>query len=131
MYELWFDSNGYGLVQMLSKDKQNAGRDDIRRVTYGGEVVETRDSDFRNVLIYEDFVNYKASLAAVKESQTAESQKVDWNLVGRGSREETVEPAERKLDMLLSICPELAAEDLQVPDSCVDWARVKQEVSVR
>jgi len=88
-------------------------------------------SNFGTVLLYDDFVSYKASLGAIKKSQTVESQRIDWNSVGKESKEQAGQPAGRKLDTLLRICPVLAADELQVPDSCVDRTRVKQEGSVR
>lgn len=81
MYEFWQHANGYGLAKLLNEQEEAALADQrpfeerppmwsslgsVEKI-HGGKVAETRKTELGTLLLYEDFVNYKAILEATRE----------------------------------------------------------------
>jgi hypothetical protein len=116
VYEFWQGANRYGLVEMRDQ------KTETRPATYRqapddqNKVNETRESDQGLLLIYHDFANYKANLAATKGVEA------EWNRIsadseaierGDGSLRQTSWPWE---------------PEFHEPESCVDWGETEERV---
>lgn len=125
VYELWQAANIYGLAKMLTSLEEAAlagqlppdtprwqSLTDIKRLE-GGEIVERRQTDWGTLFVYEDFMNYKASLDATKE--------VPPN-TGPVPRSEDM--VKRTLAPLQMKYPGAFRGDGRIPESCVDWAGI-------
>lgn len=106
VYQFWQASNCYGLAQF----EPNAVTYDLRNTPKAGKVAEKRESDLGTLLLFEDFVNYKAQLAALPRMSTtvkehpAEQQKIV----------EAQSPTSWKFEI-----------EGVVPESCVDWLAIE------
>lgn len=109
VYELWQGHNTYGLVY-LKRDVPRSKRTAPKL----GSVVETRENDLGQLLLFEDFVNYKSQLA-----RTA----------GIMESAESLQTAKQEI----TETPDPSSEDHEiegvVPDSCVDWTEVEIKMS--
>lgn len=107
VYQFWQASNCYGLAQF----EPNAVTYDRRNTPKAGKVAEKRESDLGTLLLFEDFVNYKAQLAALPRMSTtvkehpAEQQKIV----------EAQSPTSWKFEI-----------EGAVPESCVDWLAIEE-----
>jgi hypothetical protein len=99
VYEFWQGANGYGLVEMVERGK-DAG-DESR-------IYERRKRETGTVLVFRDFVEYKARLAEVGGVEGE-----DDGEVGGGGKEK----GERSSMQSWQV-------ELRVPESCVDWERI-------
>ncbi|RMZ70087.1 glycolipid anchored surface [Pyrenophora seminiperda CCB06] len=114
-YEFWQGANAYGLVEILEhgKDKQ---RPPYKKGYDERKVAEIRKGKRGTLLVFQDFMNYKARLADVggAEEETGAEEAVE------GKEEQGESGAEED------------SEDwqagLSVPESCVDWREVEREL---
>lgn len=136
-YELWRDANGYGIAQAIQKEGRRAvidqdllhammtgGRDPTTGTRlHSGAVVETRQRDSETVFIFGEFANLKASLEATKSLQLI----TDWVSI---RSEERAAPS-RDANLRHGIYSELAADEAQVPESCVDWDKIGEALQLQ
>jgi hypothetical protein len=110
VYELWQGPNAFGLALLKRKDPSN--RQDRAQP---GRIAETRESDSGTLLLFEDFFNYKARLESVTEVPVG---------VGDGpiASGETAEASGVSSEDFLEI---------RVPESCVDWSAIEEELKSR
>lgn len=107
VYELWQGPNSYGLAQF----EPNAATHDRRNTSQAGKFAEKRESDLGTLSLFEDFMNYKAQLAALPQMPTsangypAEQQKMG-EAQSSTSREFNIEGS--------------------VPEACVDWLAIEE-----
>ncbi|GAB7329637.1 hypothetical protein MBLNU13_g01382t3 [Cladosporium sp. NU13] len=107
VYELWQGPNSYGLAQF----EPNAATHDRRNTSQAGKLAEKRESDLGTLSLFEDFMNYKAQLAALPQMPTsangypAEQQKMG-EAQSSTSREFNIEGS--------------------VPGACVDWLAIEE-----
>lgn len=106
VYQFWQGSNSYGLAQF----EHNAITYDRRNTPEAGKVAEKRDSDLGTLLLFEDFVNYKAQLAALPQRATSvnERSKEQKNMEAHG-------PTSWNFEI-----------EGAVPESCVDWLAIEE-----
>jgi len=112
VYEFWQGSNAYGLALLERKDTTQ-GR---LGMPEAGKVVEKRESDLGTTLLFEDFVNYKAQLAALSQSPAG----VDVRPAAGKKTEEASDPTPWKFPI-----------EGTVPQSCLDWSAIEDEVKNR
>ena len=106
VYQFWQGSNCYGLAQFEPK----AATYDRRNTPKAGKVAEKRESDLGTLLLFEDFVNYKAQLAALPQRATSvnERSKEQKNMEAHG-------PTSWNFEI-----------EGAVPESCVDWLAIEE-----
>lgn len=108
VYEFEQGANGYGLVEVLKHTTDTRSAAYQQALDDQDKVVERRETDRGFVLIYADFANYKASLAAVRSAES------DWDRDAMGPGVDTAH-----------VSPGLEFDE---PRSCVDWVQVEQLV---
>lgn len=101
VYEMWHGPNQYGLAQMVAPGSSEVDSKSIR---------EQRETQIGTLLLYEDFGNYKAALAATQEVQRV----VSPDIVGRDEEVRTGEGHQDQKQQVLDIPG-------AIPESCVDW----------
>jgi hypothetical protein len=72
LYEFWQHGNACGMVEMVAKTgdlESMALQAALARVNDQSKVAEKRETDHGTLLIFRDFVNYKANLAATRDVQ--------------------------------------------------------------
>lgn len=72
MYEFWQGLNNYGLVELLEQaenTRPTAYRQARARANDQNKVIEKRRIKRGLILVYHDFANYKANLAAVRSEE--------------------------------------------------------------
>ena len=108
VYELWHGANRYGLVGMLPAREEGITPGKVRqRDRNDAYVAETRQTDQGTLRIFQDFMNYKASLEATKDIQPNN----DRAMTGR---EGLVKGTTQDVG--------------QVPESCVDWLKIEEDL---
>jgi hypothetical protein len=112
VYEFWQGSNSYGLAQL----EPSAATYDRRNTPKAGKVAEKRESDLGTVLLFEDFMNYKAQLAALPQLPT--------------SKNERMAEQQNTIDAQSMTSPESDIEGA-VPESCVEWSALEEELKPR
>ena len=123
MYEFWQGANGYGLVQMLTSEQEAAIAEQDPNESQSisvlrqnaGKVTETRQTELGTLRIYQDFMNYKASLNATSEIRLS----TDEDLVGSEAL------IRRSPGLLEKSFPWLSTTESQIPESPVNWTRVE------
>jgi len=111
VYELWQGSNAYGLALLERKLPTK----DRWRTAKPGMVAEKRESDFGTLLLFEDFMNYKAQLAALPQRLTS----VDQQPATEQNVEHAASPTSWKFEI-----------EGTVPESCMDWPAIEEELEV-
>ena len=114
-YEFWQAGNRYGLVELVEHGN------DKRRLEYtqdsydDNKVAERRETERGTLLVFHDFVNYKAKLAEIGGIE-----------VDTGDDESPkAEEDQRESDT------EAGGEwqaGLSVPESCVDWSEIERSL---
>ena len=102
-YEFWQGPNTYGLALLERKVVNHERLDTIE----AGRVAEKRECDLGTVLLFDDFMNYKAKLAALPQMPTSVDDRSEQKAVKAPS-------------------PKSWAFDIEgtVPESCVDWLSI-------
>jgi hypothetical protein len=108
VYQLWQASNSYGLAQF----EPNAVEYDRRRIPKAGKVAEKRESNLGTLLLFEDFMNYKAQLAALPQISTSVNE--------RSAEQQKTIAAQSPTSWESEIKG-------AVPESCVDWSTIEDE----
>ncbi|KAF2165358.1 glycoside hydrolase family 72 protein [Zasmidium cellare ATCC 36951] len=104
VYEMWYDSNSYGLAQMVTPGSVPVD---------GKKIKEQRQTPFGTLLVYEDFENYRSVLEGIRDGRRVDSS----GIVG-GKGEETVEEGvQGQVQQALHIPGD-------TPGSCVDWLAI-------
>ena len=114
VYEFWHHANGYGLVEMHKQreiPKSSAYQLPLSRADDPSKVIEKRETEQGLLLIFHDFANYKAKLAATLDVESG------WD---RGLVELEV-AHKRSVDTQMSWPWE---PEFHEPESCVDWAKL-------
>jgi hypothetical protein len=112
VYEFWQGSNAYGLALLERKDTTQ-GRLGMPKA---GKIVEKRESDLGTTLLFEDFMNYKAQLAALPQFPVG----VDVRQAAGKNTEEASDPTPWKSPI-----------ERTVPESCLDWPVIEDELKRR
>ena len=109
VYEFWQGSNTYGLALF----EPDATTYDRRNTPKAGKVAEKRESELGTVLLFEDFMNYQAQLTALPRVLT-------------GANEHSTE--QQKMVEAQSPTPWQFEIEGEVPESCVDWLAIEEEL---
>ena len=112
MYEFWQGSNSYGLAQF----EPSAATYDRRNTSQAVKVAETRESDIGTLSLFEDFINYKAQLAALPQIPT--------------SADESLAEQQRMGKAQSPTSQEFVIEGA-VPESCVDWMAIERNLGLQ
>jgi hypothetical protein len=109
VYEFWQGSNAYGLAMLERKIDTH----DVRNMPRAGKVVEKRESHLGTTLLFEDFMNYKAQLAALPQFPASG----DVSSVA-------------KQEMVDASSPTSWAFPIEgtVPESCLVWSAIEDEL---
>jgi hypothetical protein len=111
VYELVDGANSYGLVAM-------PGSNDPRwlrfRTRVDGKMIETRETDAGEIHIYQDFANYKTSLAEPTDDDPSSS------IMEREAEERF------NTDVTQMTWP--WGPEYQMPATCIDWDNVEELV---
>ena len=86
---------------------------------YGGNVVESRETLWGTLLIFQDFTNYAASLDATKEIQANTGRNfadIEEEVTRTSSLQQTSQLQE-------------SADQSRILESCVDWVKVKEKMN--
>lgn len=112
VYQFWQGPNNYGLASF----EPDAATYDRRKTFKTGKVAEKRESDLGTVLLFEDFMNYKAQLAALPQMPTSEDN-----------------PQATKQNAVAASTSTSWAFEIEsaVPESCVDWSVIEKEFRVQ
>lgn len=116
VYEFWQSANGYGLVEMLGQ------KTDTRLAAYQqapadqNKMIEKRETDQGLLLIYHDFANYRANLAAAGRAEADQ----DCGLVELERKER------RSVDKTQMCWP--CEPEFHEPASCVAWEETEELV---
>lgn len=123
-YDFWQGKNGYGLIELIEKEKRTATsagivqQNDERAVARSNDqrkTAEKRETERGTLSIFHDFVNYKENLDATRSIDST------W----KGDVMER-EAAERSYVDTMKI--ESGREpECGIPDTVVDWAQVEAE----
>nr|POE72918.1 1,3-beta-glucanosyltransferase pga4 [Quercus suber] len=119
VYEFWRAANGYGLVEMLPSKmntRSAAYRAAMARAKDQNLVLEKRETEEGTLLVYHDFANYKARLEATEDVESTWAQ---------GHPNAGVESQ----DIGVTQTSRLQSPQLDVPDTCVDWDRIQQDIN--
>ncbi|KAI6993081.1 FACT complex subunit, partial [Hortaea werneckii] len=124
VYEMWQGTNDYGLVQLIPKVEESGNVPGSRarhaqraRDAYQGEILETRETPWGELQLYEDFRNYKARLQEAERMSSAEDRGVQ-NAAATPSDSDT-RHEEAPAD------PQDSALSAHVPETCIDWAGIE------
>ncbi|CAK3921749.1 Hypothetical predicted protein [Lecanosticta acicola] len=74
VYEMWNGANRYGLAQLIKDGRSKCKKD----------IVESRQTEFGELVLYKDFFHYKAGLEATKEVVPSESERFGGAEEGEG-----------------------------------------------
>jgi hypothetical protein len=107
VYQFWQGSNNYGLALF----EPDAATYDRRNTPKAGKVAEKRESDIGNVLLFEDFKNYKAQLAVLPRMPTGVNE--------RSAEQQNMVEAQSPKSWNFEI-------EGEVPESCVDWSAIEE-----
>ena len=112
VYQFWQGANNYGLALF----EPDVATYDRRNTPQAGKVAEKRESDLGTLLLFEDFVNYKAQLAALPQMPTSEDDR-------RTTKQEVAEGSS----------PTSWAFEIEgaVPESCVGWSAIEKELKAQ
>lgn len=123
---MWQGTNDYGLVQMIPKANESgygpgsgARRAQRAREGYQGQIVETRETSWGELQLYEDFRNYQAGLREAGRMSFAEE---------RGAQNAAAAAAALDSDTRYEEVPpdlEDSANSGHVPETCLDWAGIE------
>ncbi|KAK3697732.1 hypothetical protein LTR37_017314 [Vermiconidia calcicola] len=132
VYKFWHGANPYGLVGTLPAREEGVTPGEVqqpdRRDAY---VAETRQTAQGTLRIFQDFMNYKASLEATKDIQPNNDRAVTHAL-----NSDLVESS-GLAHVFVNRCSITPREDLveetpayvgQVPESCVDWVKIEDNL---
>ena len=108
VYEFWYEANGYELVELVPQSGSTRVRGDI-----AGKVAERRQTERGTILVFWDFVNYKAKLAAVKDGEDDVEQEEPGTGGDGGDNDDKMQGA----------WP-WEPEGYE-PESCVDWEQLR------
>jgi hypothetical protein len=111
VYELVDGANSYGLVAM-------PGSNDPRwlrfRTCIEDKIIETRQTDAGEIHIYQDFANYKASLAEPTDDDPS------WSIMER--------EAEERFNTNVTQMTWPWGPEYQMPATCIDWDNIEELV---
>ncbi|KAF2124341.1 glycoside hydrolase family 72 protein [Dothidotthia symphoricarpi CBS 119687] len=119
VYEFWQGTNMYGLVEMIEHGrdpKWSSYQASLARADDPSKTIEKRETEHGLFLIFHDFENYKASLAATRDAES------DWD---RG----LVEPEivqEASVDTTQISWP--WEPEFREPESCIDWEQTEKSL---
>lgn len=108
-YELWQGHNTFGLALLERNDASSR-----RSVPRTGRVAERRENESGTLLLFEDFMNYKARLAEV--------------LSNSASLDKLPKTRQAVVDVLAASSEDVEIEG-KIPESCVDWSIIEEELS--
>ena len=124
VYEMWQGTNDYGLVQMIPKVEESGNVPGSRarhaqraRDAYQGEIIETRETSWGELQLYEDFRNYQARLQEAERMTLVEDRRAQ-NAAAADSDSDT-RYEEVSSDVGDSGTP------AHIPDTCLDWADIE------
>jgi hypothetical protein len=112
VYQFWQGSNNYGLALF----EPDAATYDRRNTPQAGKVAEKRESDLGTLLLFEDFLNYKAQLAALPKMPTGKDDR-------QVTKQEVVEGS--------TSTPWVFEVEGTVPESCVDWSAIEEKLKAQ
>ncbi|KAI7159370.1 hypothetical protein KC349_g4200 [Hortaea werneckii] len=124
VYEMWQGTNDYGLVQMIPQTNESgnvpgsrARRAQRAREAYQGQIVETRETSWGELQLYEDFRNYQARLREAERMSSAEDRGAQ-NAAAAASDSDT-----RRKEIPSDL--EDLGDPAHVPETCLDWAGIE------
>lgn len=125
VYEMWQGTNDYGLVQVIPnvQESGNASRSRARlgqraREAYKGQVLETRETSWGELQLYEDFRNYQARLQEAERMPSTEYPGAQNAAITAASDSDA-----RREEVLSDL--EDSGNPAHVPETCLDWAGIE------
>jgi hypothetical protein len=115
-YEFWQGANRYGLVEMRGQNANTKLAAYQQSPDDRKKVFEKRETDQGLLLIYHDFANYRANLAAVTDVEANwDHELVEYEVKEMGG-----------VDMTQKSWP--WEPEFHEPESCIDWAEIEKLV---
>ncbi|RMY91316.1 hypothetical protein D0861_03196 [Hortaea werneckii] len=125
VYEMWQGLNDYGLVQMIPRAEESGNAPGSRaryaqraRNVYQGEILETRETSWGELQLYEDFGNYRARLQEAERMSSAGDRGAQ-NAVAAAASDSDTRSGEAPSDT------EASAISAHIPETCLDWAGIE------
>ncbi|RMY71017.1 hypothetical protein D0864_10748 [Hortaea werneckii] len=126
VYEMWQGTNDYGLVQMISKVEESGNVPGSRvrhaqraRDAYQGEILETRETYWGELQLYEDFRNYQARLQEAERMSSAED---------RRAQNAAADPDSEMGHEEVSSDTGDSGTLPHIPDTCLDWPGIEAAI---
>lgn len=124
VYEMWQGANDYGLVQMIPQTNESgngpgsrARRAQRAREAYRGQILETRETSWGELHLYEDFRNYQSRLQEAERMSPAEDRGAQNAAAAAADSDTRREQSSSDL--------EDSGNPAQVPETCLDWAGIE------
>lgn len=115
-YEFWQAGNRYGLVEIVEHGNDKSRLEYTQDSYPDNKVAERRETERGTLLVFHDFVNYKAKLAEVGGIE-----------VDTGDDDESPREEEDQKGSGTETGGEWQA-GLSVPESCVDWSEIERSL---
>lgn len=123
---MWQGTNDYGLVQMISKVEESGNVPGSRvrhaqraRDAYQGEILETRETYWGELQLYEDFRNYQARLQEAERMSSAED---------RRAQNAAADPDSEMGHEEVSSDTGDSGTLPHIPDTCLDWPGIEAAI---